>query len=243
MLAIFLTYLTLVSSEPIKQWDDANQNIRIQIRAAENPNMIDISLIGKDNVGWVALGFGDSMAGSDIQICWPTSDGAAAVIQSKIGTSSGLNPGTAAITLNVSQSRTWSPGLFVCRFQRTISSIPKGIESNIIWAVSHSNPPDAAGSNIRQHDATGSVKFSEFQDKDTLDFFNKPPPTVASSPVTTSTSDIAVSTPTSFAFHESAEITSEYPMLGQSDDSYAIKSSSGAISSSIALTFLVFLLS
>ncbi|WWD18392.1 hypothetical protein CI109_102842 [Kwoniella shandongensis] len=120
------------------------------------------SKIRRDSFGWIAIGFGATMANTPMIIAWPNSDGSITLSQrsskSNVMPTVVSNPPRKASLLtssSFSDSTSTSITFTVPSSSNTTDS------TNIIWAYSTTNPKSSAvNANIVQHLASGNTKLN-----------------------------------------------------------------------------------
>ncbi|TDL21688.1 CBD9-like protein [Rickenella mellea] len=140
---------------------------------------------GSKTVGWMAIGFGQTMANSPMVIMWSNSDGSVTLSQRQA--SAEVMPTVVASPPRVatlSQSLTTASGSQP-KFGFTIAS--NGLtKQNIIWAFGTTNPGSSAvNAPLTQHDPSGSGTLSLDLSKTTTTTGSADPASASSSPTTT----------------------------------------------------------
>ncbi|KAK8858504.1 hypothetical protein IAR55_002731 [Kwoniella newhampshirensis] len=118
--------------------------------------------IPRNNFGWIAIGFGSTMAHTPMVITWPNSDGSITLSQraanSNVMPTVVSNPPRRASLVtssSFSDSTTTSITFTIPSMSNTANS------TNIIWAYSTTNPRSSAvNANIVQHLASGNTRLS-----------------------------------------------------------------------------------
>lgn len=154
-LAAVLVYAQ--QQQPREQWDEPGGNIRVQVRKSSLHGVADVSLIGRQDIGWLGFGIGSQMMDANIWICWPNGDSSAYLRHFK-GLSGNIEPIQSMLRLNEQESRIHSSGNFVCRFE---VSIPSPYPENLIWATGNISP-SSNGIPMHSRDTRGTIRSNIF---------------------------------------------------------------------------------